>query len=149
MAQNKTKAKYFCENCGSEVAAKAKFCTKCGTPVQASIQKPASAPEKPHAQQPTGSAANAPVQRSTGCPGCHYAMTHEEIYGSSDDEEETLDGRKHKLSFLSKLKIKNAFKQHEKNVKKQYAGDGTPAWLFIACVVVLIGLIVLTFYRCQ
>ncbi len=136
MAQNKTKAKYFCENCGSEVAAKAKFCPKCGRFFSS-------------VRCPKCGRMGTVNDFKTGCPGCHYAMTHEEIYGSSDDEEETLDGRKHKLSFLSKLKIKNAFKQHEKNVKKQYAGDGTPAWLFIACVVVLIGLIVLTFYRCQ
>lgn len=55
----------FCSKCGAPLKAGVKFCTKCGTPVQASIQKPASAPEKPHAQQPTGSAANAPVQRPT------------------------------------------------------------------------------------
>ena len=30
MTEEKKKAKYFCEGCGSEVASNAKFCPKCG-----------------------------------------------------------------------------------------------------------------------
>ena len=132
---DKKSAKYFCENCGSEVAAKAKFCPKCGR-FFSSVRCPK-----------CGKLGSVNDFKS-GCPRCHYAMTHEDIYGEPEGSEETLDGRKHSLSLLSRLKIKNAFRQHDKNVRGS-TGDGAPAWLFVASIIVLIGILVFIFYRCQ
>ena len=97
MAEKK-KAKYFCEGCGSEVAANAKMCPKCGK-FFAAVR----CPKCGH----LGTVRNF----MHGCPTCHYAMSKEEIFGTTS--EGTLDGRKHKLSRKSKKSIRKAFKKHE------------------------------------
>ena len=125
------KAKYFCESCGAEVAAKAKFCPKCGK-FFSSVRCPK-----------CGKLGNVNDFKH-GCPQCHYAMSQEELYGTT--EENTLDGRKHKLSFKSKRRIKEAFREHE---RKTEGGDGAPLWLFVCAIALLLVVTALIFYRCQ
>lgn len=129
MAEDKKKAKYFCEGCGSEVAPNAKFCPKCGK-FFAAVR----CPECGHV--------GTVKDFIHGCPSCHYAMSQEEIYGTPDSG--TLDGRKHKLSKKSKKAIKFAFKKHE---HKGFSED-VPGWLFIASIVCLIGIFVVFVRKC-
>ena len=129
MAEQKKKAKYFCEGCGSEVASNAKFCPKCGK-FFAAVRCP--------------NCGHIGTVRDFlhGCPSCHYAMSHEAIYG--EPESKTLDGRKHKLSKKSKKMIKVAFRKHE----NAGFGDDVPGWLFIASIATLIGICIVFFKRC-
>nr|WP_318716956.1 zinc ribbon domain-containing protein [uncultured Treponema sp.] len=129
MTEEKKKAKYFCEGCGSEVASNAKFCPKCGK-FFAAVRCPN-----------CGHIGTVKVFLH-GCPSCHYAMSHEEIYGVP--EAKTLDGRKHKLSGKSKRMIKFAFKKHE---HKGFSDD-VPPWLFLGSIVVLVAICVVFFKRC-
>ena len=135
MGKSDSKAKYFCENCGSEVAAKAKFCPKCGRFFSS-------------VRCPKCGRMGTVNDFKTGCPGCHYAMTHKDIYGTDDEGEDTLDGRKHGLSLKSRFKIWNAFNKQRSNSSRA-EGDGAPTWLFLSSLIVLVIVIGLIFYRCQ
>ena len=134
MAQSNNKAKYFCENCGSEVLANARFCPKCGK-FFSSVRCPA-----------CGHMGTVKDFKN-GCPSCHYAMTQEELYG--EQGENTSDGLKHKLSRKSKKSIKNAFNTYESKNTRKSEGQDAPLWVFAAGFVFLILIIGLIFYRCN
>ena len=74
MAEEKKKAKYFCEGCGSEVASNAKFCPKCGKFFAA-------------VRCPNCGHIGTVKDFLHGCPSCHYAMSHEEIYHYASKEK--------------------------------------------------------------
>ncbi len=128
---DKKKAKYFCEGCGSEVGANAKFCPKCGK-FFAAVRCPSCG----H----VGTVKNF----IHGCPSCHYAMSKEEIYGTQDSEESTLDGREHKLSPKSRKAIKSAFKAKG----KKNGGDDIPGWMLAAGLAVLVAVSAVFVIRC-
>ncbi|MBP5696189.1 MAG: zinc ribbon domain-containing protein [Treponema sp.] len=131
MAKSSTKAKYFCENCGSEVAANARCCPRCGK-FFSSVRCPA-----------CGHMGTV-HDFKYGCPVCHYAMTEEDINGTSVGAE------KSDRDVRSKKKKSKAKKTagHEFSSGK-ILGDDVPAWLFVVSVIVLIGILALVFYRCQ
>ncbi len=129
------KAKYFCENCGTEVGAKAKFCPHCGK-FFAAVRCPKCAF--------TGTVNDF----KSGCPVCHYAMTKEDIYGKEDNEG-TLDGRKHKLSRKSKRSIKKAFDSYESKSQKNKTNQDSPTWVLISSVLVIAALLVMIFFKCN
>lgn len=136
-SQASGKAKYFCENCGSEVAAKARFCPNCGK-FFSSIRCPQ-----------CGKMGTV-KDFMNGCPACHYAMSHEELYGTPDEDDDTpntVDGRKHKLSRKSKRQIKNAFKTF--NNKTAQTFSDAPVWVFFLGIVLLIIVLGALFVRCQ
>lgn len=131
MADSK-KAKFFCENCNSQVAWNARFCPKCGK-FFAAVR----CPECGH----VGSHRDF----KSGCPKCHYSFSP-----LNDKAPLRLDGsnKKAKLSFKSKKNIKKAFAQYES--KRHLEEDsGVPAGLFIASIVVLLGICVFIFVKCQ
>lgn len=130
--EKQKKAKYFCENCGSEVPAKAKFCPKCGK-FFSSVR----CPECSY----TGDT----KEFIHGCPNCGYAMNKS---SSEKDQSQTADGLEHKLSLRKRLAIKSSFASYEKkshNKQIQVSGD-VPYWLFGICLVVL-GIILFAFYQ--
>ncbi|MBR1912599.1 MAG: zinc ribbon domain-containing protein, partial [Treponema sp.] len=67
-----TSAKYFCENCGEEVAANARFCPHCGRFFSA-----VRCPQCGHM--------GAVTSFKDGCPKCHYAMTPDDIFGTQTE----------------------------------------------------------------
>ncbi len=133
MGAAQEKAKYFCENCGSEVGAKARFCPKCGK-FFSSVRCPN-----------CGFTGDARTFKG-GCPKCHYAMPSSELYGT-----ETSDGSKKKLSRESKKKIRQAFSAQKKNSSANSAsgGDDAPRWLYILSLIVLALIIVFLVIRCR
>lgn len=138
MDDQKKSAKYFCENCGAEVGARAKFCPKCGKFFSS-------------VRCPECGKLGTVRDFKDGCPRCHYAMTHEDIYGAPESrsaDEETLDGLRHRLSLRSRRKIKSAFRKHEKRSAEQ-SGDGAPAWLFVVSVIILGAIVGVIIYRCN
>ncbi|HBB43391.1 MAG TPA: hypothetical protein DEO40_02280 [Treponema sp.] len=120
----KKKAKYFCENCGAEVAAKARFCPHCG--------KFFSAVRCPHCGH-TGSVS----EFKTGCPVCHYAVTESELRGEAPAHG-TSDGLKHKLTGRKKRAINKAFSSY--NSRSAAITGDTPVWLLVLSIVLLIGI---------
>ncbi len=121
MSSNKDKkAKYFCENCGSEVAANARFCPKCGKFFSS-------------VRCPSCGHMGTVHDFKNGCPKCHYAMSEEEING---EEPAATENAGHKR------------KKKGKKPNASVSSD-TPEWLFICSIVVLIGIIAFIFCRCQ
>jgi predicted RNA-binding Zn-ribbon protein involved in translation (DUF1610 family) len=140
MAKNKSKksdkaaAKYFCENCGYEVKANARFCPNCGKFFSS-------------VRCPKCGTLGTVKDFKDGCPNCHYSMTREELYGTADDGNTGSDGLKHKLSSKSKRRIREAFKRHSDNLSN--FDPGVPMWLFVVLFVVLICLIGIIVHKCQ
>lgn len=133
MSESK-KAKYFCENCGAEVNANARFCPNCG--------KFFAAVRCPRCTY-TGTIRDF----KSGCPKCHYAMTKDELYGT-ETEENSIDGRKHKLSRKSKSLIKKSFSIYRNKNKKNIASD-SPTWVLIISILVIIFLVVFILWKCN
>ena len=128
MAEAK-RAKYFCEGCGSVVAPNAKFCPKCGR-FFAAVR----CPNCGH----IGTVRNF----LRGCPACHYAVSQEELYGTSENGN---GSEKKQLSRNSRKKIKKAFGFHKESI----FSDDVPAWLFVASIVALIVIFAALFMRCK
>ena len=123
---NPKKAKYFCENCGSEVASNARFCPKCGK-FFSSVRCPKCG-------------CTGDVKKfKNGCPQCGYAMP---LGGLNGNTEGTPQVAKH-LSKKSKRMISTAFSAYNGATKQEnvQVNEDAPAWLFIVCVVVLLGII--------
>lgn len=118
-----TKPKYFCENCGEEVAANARFCPHCGKFFAA-------------VRCPSCGYMGSVNDFKNGCPRCHYAMSQEDIYGPGQVP-----------SFLKDKKQKAKKSKKEKKAggsarRPQGTGSDVPTWLMIVSIIVLIGLIV-------
>lgn len=133
MSESK-KPKYFCENCGAEVNANARFCPNCG--------KFFAAVRCPRCTY-TGTIRDF----KSGCPRCHYAMSKEELYGT-ETEENSIDGRRHKLSRKSKSLIKKSFSIYRNKNKKNIASD-SPTWVLIISILVIIFLVVFILWKCN
>ena len=118
-----TRPKYFCENCGEEVAANARFCPHCGKFFAA-------------VRCPSCGYMGSVNDFKNGCPRCHYAMSQEDIYGPGQVP-----------SFLKDKKKKDKKSKIEKKSRgtarhPQGTGSDVPTWLMIVSIIVLIGLIV-------
>ena len=128
MASAEKKPKYFCENCGEEVNAKARFCPHCGK-FFSSVR----CPNCGH----TGSVENF----KKGCPACHYAISEEELRGEIPPQV------KIKSSPLSLSKNKRTFRHFPTRAGTSAAISGdTPMWLMITSIIVLIGLVITSIY---
>ena len=127
MEQNKNKAaKFFCEHCGSEVKANAKVCPKCGK-FFSSVRCPRCA------------YMGTVRDFSNGCPRCHYSMTHEDLYGS-DEEEDSVMNYETVEEYDKAIKMKRLKKQQSETKKRNY-GNEAPMWLFAVSIFILCGII--------
>ena len=119
-----TKPKYFCENCGEEVAANARFCPHCGKFFAA-------------VRCPSCGYMGSVNDFKSGCPRCHYAMSQEDIYGPGQVpsflQDKKQKGKKAKKEKKNKL---------PKSRQQGASGSDVPTWLMIVSVIVLAGLIV-------
>ncbi len=123
MAGQSSKPKYFCENCGEEVAANARFCPHCGKFFAA-------------VRCPSCGYMGSVNDFKNGCPRCHYAMSQEDIYGPGQVP-----------SFLQDKKKKKGKKaKKSKSIASRKKGSNTssdvPTWLLIASLIVLTGLVI-------
>ncbi|MCR5621052.1 MAG: zinc ribbon domain-containing protein [Treponema sp.] len=123
MSAQSTKPKYFCENCGEEVAANARFCPHCGKFFAA-------------VRCPSCGYMGSQNDFKNGCPRCHYAMSQEDIYGPGQVP-----------SFLQDKKAKKSKKKkkaHALSSASRGAGTGNdvPTWLLFVSIAVLIGLVI-------
>ncbi|AEE16774.1 zinc ribbon domain-containing protein [Treponema brennaborense] len=122
------KARFFCENCNTEVRRDAKFCSKCGH-FFASVRCPVCGK--------TGS----PSIFKEGCPVCGYAV------GTSDESDEAEKPIKSKLSRNLKKKIKSAFENApiQDRPRSKDKNDQLPVWIYAVTGGILVALIVVLF----
>lgn len=125
------KAKFFCENCGSEVAAKARFCPKCGKFFSS-------------VRCPNCGKMGTVEDFKRGCPSCHYAMSHSDIYGEEEGFE-SLTGTRQKRSL--KASGRECFGPDFR--KARTSTDEAPLWVYVASLVVLLGILAVFFIHFQ
>lgn len=106
MKNKSQNAKFFCENCGSEVPQNAKMCKKCGR-FFASVRCPK-----------CGETGDANIFKK-GCPACGYAMS---------GKSASFQNKKNKTIFSLSNKFKNTSSYSKE--KKSYE-DSLPAWMYI------------------
>lgn len=132
--EKKKDAKFFCENCGSEVKSNARFCPKCGK-FFASVRCPQCGKM------------GSPSLFKKGCPRCHYAMPDADSSLENAGHNTGSDGLEHKLSRKSKKSIARAFESYGKN-QEEPSGD-IPSWLLIASLVTLVIVFTAVIFRCR
>ncbi len=122
----KKKARFFCENCQTEVKGNARFCGHCGR-FFAAVKCPACGK--------TG----ASHAFTNGCPQCGYAV------GSSDsnskDNNDFLLKEKNPSTKKSKSKsfnIKNLFSNSNQTQEKKYSEDSLPLWIYLVALIFLV-----------
>ena len=124
MANNNNSAKFFCENCGSEVPENAKLCKKCGK-FFISVRCPCCGA--------TGSSKDF----EKGCPQCGYAGNKK----NSHVELSTVE----KAKALSQL-----FSNADSSIseRKQKHSDPLPIWIY-AVTLTLLALVISGLYSCM
>ena len=134
MSESK-KAKFFCENCGSEVASKARFCPKCGK-FFAAVR----CPNCGH----TGNVRDF----KKGCPKCHYAMSKNDLFGtnygndSSSHDENLNSGHKKNSN-----RIFSVFNKLKNTAGESF--DDSPKWVLFSGLAVLAACFVVLIMRCN
>lgn len=120
-----TKPKYFCENCGEEVAANARFCPHCGKFFAA-------------VRCPSCGYMGSVNDFKNGCPRCHYAMSKEDLYGPGQVPSFLQDKKKKN----KKAKKDRKLNASSKRTQRKGTSNDVPTWLLVASVIVLIGLVI-------
>lgn len=128
----KKQAKFFCENCGEEVAQNARFCKKCGRFFSA-VRCPACGK--------VGSA-HAFVN---GCPSCGYAEKQKNGKPGADGLEKPGESG---FSDSAARNKKNYFYFHKKHPAKKQGSVSLPIWIYCLTFLILVVMIVL-FMRCS
>lgn len=123
MKKTDNEAKFFCENCGSEVPRKSRFCPVCGK-FFASVR----CPKCGH----TG----ASEDFKKGCPECGYAVNSNVSLAQNKDSDNLFENHN---------ESKNKIIQNKSNKSGQ---DGSlPVWIYITSILVLI-ILIICLYSC-
>lgn len=132
MACKGKQAKFFCENCGEEVAQNARFCKKCGRFFSA-VRCPACGK--------VGSA-HAFVN---GCPSCGYADKKTKSNGGiSSNSSSRFNPADNKGHFF----VRHPFTGSSRSRKKKQNPSSLPIWIYGVTFVLLVVMIIL-FMRCS
>ncbi len=122
----KKQAKFFCENCGAEVAQNARFCKKCGR-FFSSVRCPVCGK--------TGSS-NAFLN---GCPSCGYAGKDKGGITSFDTIEQARNAADKKGHFF----LHKRHSSPDASLRGKFSGDGSlPIWIYAVTLCALLGIIV-------
>lgn len=123
MKKTDNEAKFFCENCGSEVPRKSRFCPVCGK-FFASVR----CPKCGH----TG----ASEDFRKGCPECGYAVNSNVSLAQNKDSDDLFENHN---------ESKNKIIQNKSNKSGQ---EGSlPVWIYITSILVLI-ILIICLYSC-
>lgn len=123
MKKTDNEAKFFCENCGSEVPRKSRFCPVCGK-FFASVR----CPKCGH----TG----ASEDFRKGCPECGYAVNSNVSLAQNKDSDDLFENHN---------ESKNKIILNKSNKSGQ---DGSlPVWIYITSILVLI-ILIICLYSC-
>lgn len=130
MKDNSKQAKFFCESCGEEVNAAAKFCNKCG--------KFFSSVRCPNCGK-TGSTR----EFENGCPDCGYAVGKNKSSGYIGNSNSS-GNNKNIFGGISSL-FSN--KNQTKRKSNSSSSDSLPLWVYFVVIALLIGIII-CLYSC-
>lgn len=126
MKKTDNEAKFFCENCGSEVPRKSRFCPVCGK-FFASVR----CPKCGH----TG----ASEDFKKGCPECGYAVNSNVSLAQNKDSDDL---------FENYNESKNKIILNKSNKTNKSGQDGSlPVWIYITSILVLI-ILIICLYSC-
>lgn len=126
MKKTDNEAKFFCENCGSEVPRKSRFCPVCGK-FFASVR----CPKCGH----TG----ASEDFRKGCPECGYAVNSNVSLAQNKDSDDL---------FENYNESKNKIILNKSNKSNKSGQDGSlPVWIYITSILVLI-ILIICLYSC-
>ena len=126
MKKTDNEAKFFCENCGSEVPRKSRFCPVCGK-FFASVR----CPKCGH----TG----ASEDFRKGCPECGYAVNSNVSLAQNKDSDDL---------FENYNESKNKIILNKSNKTNKSGQDGSlPVWIYITSILVLI-ILIICLYSC-
>lgn len=125
----KKEAKFFCENCGEEVAQNARFCKKCGR-FFSSVRCPK-----------CGKVGSAHAF-AKGCPQCGYA----EKPSKTSSKKQTADSPAYEKNHFFFHKPKSVVTNSTK--KKSYNNSSLPVWIYGITFGLLVVMIIL-FMRCS
>lgn len=125
-------AKFFCENCGEEVAQNAKFCKKCGRFFSA-------------VRCPACGKIGSSHTFINGCPACGYAEKNEKQNNSKINTYNSSKQTKNHF-FVHNHSYGNSYISSSK--KSKTTGNSLPFWIYGVTVASLIG-IVIFFIKCS
>ena len=126
MKKTDNEAKFFCENCGSEVPRKSRFCPVCGK-FFASVR----CPKCGH----TG----ASEDFKKGCPECGYAVNSNVSLAQNKDSDDLFENHN---------ESKNKMIQNKSKKTNKSGQDGSlPVWIYITSILVLI-ILIICLYSC-
>ena len=117
--KNTKKAKFFCENCGSEVPENAKFCKVCGKFFSA-------------VRCPKCGCTGRVQDFKKGCPECGYAVSNAFV----KEPDSRVKTEKKANSFIAFLNF------NKKNEKKSAASETSlPLWIYFVTTALLLAMI--------
>ena len=125
MKKTDNEAKFFCENCGSEVPRKSRFCPVCGK-FFASVR----CPKCGH----TG----ASEDFKKGCPECGYAVNSNVSLAQNKDSDDL---------FENYNESKNKIILNKSKTNKSGQDGSLPVWIYITSILVLI-ILIICLYSC-
>ncbi|MCQ2600115.1 MAG: zinc ribbon domain-containing protein [Treponema sp.] len=123
----KKQAKFFCENCGEEVAQNARFCNKCG--------RFFSAVRCPQCGKVGSSHAFV-----NGCPSCGYAEKGSKSKSTKQNKDPQFEAKNNKSHFYMH---KPKYASPSSSTNKKSAGSSLPVWIYILTLGVLAVMIVI------
>jgi len=130
MKTKKLHAKFFCENCGTEVPENARVCKHCGR-FFSSVRCPQCGVSGPASMF------------NKGCPNCGYAMNNIQINSYTIH-----NSSKEQLLSVEKRKSKNVFNSYcNKKLSVTQNDNSLPVWIYIFTVCILAAVIV-AIYSC-
>ena len=125
MKKTDKEAKFFCENCGSEVPRKSRFCPVCGK-FFASVR----CPKCGH----TG----ASEDFKKGCPECGYAVNSNVSLAQNKDSDDLFENHN---------ESKNKIILNKSKSNKSGQDGSLPVWIYITSILVLI-IWIICLYSC-
>ena len=129
--KNRQKAKFFCENCGSEVPENAKVCKTCGKFFI-------------YVRCPNCGATGAQSDFSGGCPNCGYAVNKQQGASSAGNRKRQKNQRGKKSR--SQYGFNTVFSSG-KSGYVQNEESSLPLWVYIVTVSVLV-VVLFAIYSC-
>ena len=114
MKSNQKQAKFFCESCGEEVNANAKFCNNCGKFFSS-------------VRCPNCGCTGSTREFENGCPECGYAVGK----SKNNINYNTIKSNNNKRIFFKTKNKKN----------NQKSTDSLPLWIYIVAILSLIGIL--------
>ena len=122
----KKKARFFCENCQTEVKGNARFCGHCGRFFSA-------------VKCPACGKTGASHTFKNGCPQCGYAVGSSN--SSSTEKSNSFSNDKNSSSKKSSNKnfdLKKLFGNSNSKQEKRYSEDSLPLWIYLVAVIFLV-----------